>query len=85
VSVVAPGALATANFTSVAYSPSVNLRLFAGSTDGKLYCSNDGGYNWGSSATDFYSAITAVKYIGTTLYVITDGNGVWFDAAPGCT
>lgn len=84
VTIGTPGALATTNFTSIAFSPSTSLRLFAGSLDGKLYCSNNAGYSWSAVATDFYSPVTRVKFIGTTLYVITDGNGVWSDPAPAC-
>lgn len=84
VTIGTPGALVTTNFTSIAYSPSVDQRLFAGSLDGKLYCSNNAGYSWSAATTDFYSPVTRVKFIGTTLYVITDGNGVWSDPAPAC-
>lgn len=68
--------------TGLAYDASG--RLYAGDADGDLYCSNDNGTNFVKKATASSSAIHDLKYVNSTLHVLTDGDGVIAFPNPTC-
>jgi hypothetical protein len=78
--------LTTTNLSAVGYSSTGTL--FAGTHDGQIFCSTNGGLasfvakttpaGWASSV------ITDIVTNGTTMYFLTDGNGAWQETSPTC-
>jgi len=71
--------------TGLAFSPTVNSRVWSVDLSGGYYCSNDSGNTWVSKSDPLLgSPIVDLKMIAGVLYLITDGSGVLKDASPTC-
>ena len=79
------GPLTFTTFTAVGYSSAGTL--FAGTPDGKIFCSTNDGTAFVAKnlpATWGGSQVKSIVLTGTTVYFLTDGNGVWQESSPTC-
>ena len=77
------GELYSSVLTGLVFSSVVNGRVWAVDRSGGFYCSNDSGSTWYLIVT-LNSAISDIKLIDGTIYLITDGSGVWQDSTLEC-
>ena len=84
-SVAVSGTLTSTVLSGLVFSPTVNNRVWGVDPSGGYYCSSDGGTSWQTLADPLLgSPIVDLRLINGALYLVTDGDGVLRDAAPGC-
>jgi hypothetical protein len=69
--------------TAVGFRPTGGFtnRAFAADFAGNRFCSNNGGATWVQLAPSLAAGVNAIRVIGTNLYYLTDGAGMFQETA----